>query len=147
MKKYTPGTPVRSGIYVALWPPTGRFVSMDGDTLEGRADARYFRVPSILLLLASPIIGGLFVILFPVMILAAFGIALTAVVVRLLRPAADHASLLANVGWQPAEAGFNGTRKDGEAPPAAERTEDADLKKLAEQVEARRAEEKGRDPT
>jgi len=119
---------------------------MDGDTLEGRAGAQYFRLPSILLLLASPIIGGLFVILFPVMILAAFGIALATVIVRFLRPAADRASLLANVGWQPAEAGFNGTKQDGEAPPAAEGAEDADLKKLAEQVEARRAEEKRRDP-
>jgi hypothetical protein len=118
---------------------------MDGDTLEGPG-ARYFRVPSFLLLLSSPVIGGLFVILFPLMIFAAFGIALTVAAMRFLRPAADRASFLASVGWQPAEAGFNGTTHEGKAPSSPKAAEDADLRDLSEHVEARRAEEKRRGP-
>lgn len=145
MKKVQSGTPVRSGVYVSLWPPDSRFVGMDGDALEGRPGTRYVRVPSFLLLVASPIIGGLFVILFPVMILAALGIALAVLVLRILRPAADSASLLARVGWRPVEASFNGSADAGD--PSAEGTQDAELKELAEKVEARREEEKRRDPS
>ena len=71
MRTYRHGEPTRYGLYLATWPPDMRFVSADNEPLEGLEGARYLRLPTLMVALLGPVIGGLFVLLFPLIVFAA----------------------------------------------------------------------------
>ena len=68
---HTAGDPVEYGVYLSLWPFDVQHVGVDGEALQGIGGANYRRVPMWAALLVSPILGGAFVLLFPLFIAAA----------------------------------------------------------------------------
>jgi hypothetical protein len=70
------GDKVKAGVYVAVRALDVQHVGAEGETLQGKAGATYRRVPTTLLLLGGPVLGGLFVLLFPAVVAVAILIAL-----------------------------------------------------------------------
>ncbi len=82
MRTYRHGETARYGLYLSAWPPDVRFVSADGETLEGVDRASYMRLPTLLVVLLGPVIGGLFVLLFPLVVFAAVAYGVGTLVTR-----------------------------------------------------------------
>lgn len=76
MTRYQATDPAPYGLYLAGWPPDARFVGADGEPIEGRPGSSYVRVPGLVALLLAPVLGGLFVLTFPILIFAALALAL-----------------------------------------------------------------------
>ncbi|MCA9558000.1 MAG: hypothetical protein H6704_15425 [Myxococcales bacterium] len=142
--------PAPAGVYLGLDRLAVRHVGAAGEAIDAPADTRYWRVPTLLLVLLSPLAGGLFVVAFPVFLVVALvgGLAraLTRPVVALWR---EHVYLL-EARWEPSAAYLAHAREraargeepsvlDDEALDAA--ALDPNLRRLADEVEARRREE------
>ena len=134
MKKTESGQPAKYGFYVSASPVDARFVGADGEPLEGRTGARYTRVPTWLFLLLSPVIGGAFVLAFPLLVVGALLYAIWATFAAKVLGRAH----LARSSWQPAMAHF----KTPEGADSAEDSPSAELQDLQEEVQAMRAEER-----
>jgi hypothetical protein len=65
MTTYAGGTQVKSGYYVDTSSFGFAHVARDGGKLPGRDDRSYTRVPVALVLVAAPVLGGLFVVALP----------------------------------------------------------------------------------
>jgi hypothetical protein len=137
MKTYTSQDTASYGVYISAVPPDVCFVGNEGETLEGRQNARYVHVPTPLVLVLSPLFGAAFVLLFPLFILVGVGMAVSAFVSDKVEGFASEHAYLVRVGWEPATAYLN--KKNTKA---AEGTveKDAELQKLAAEVETRRNE-------
>jgi hypothetical protein len=135
MRTHLRGDAVAKGTYVGPWLDV-QLVGKDGDPLEGVASGGYVRVPPVLLLALSPILGAIFVLAFPLVVLAALAVAAGQHAVTLLRPHAEDVSLLARVRYQPAAAWLDEPRP--ETGPASTTDELADLRA---EVQRRRAED------
>ncbi len=114
MTAYAGGIAVRSGYY---WNP-GKWevvpVARDGETLPGARAERYLRIPLLLVLLALPAMGGLFVVFLPLIgFLLTFRAALRPIA-GLFRRSAEGLAATMGAGWQPGEAHFTGKRAEGE---------------------------------
>lgn len=59
------GDKVREGVYLGTNRLSMRYVGAPDEPLPGREGTRYVRLPTWLLLLLSPVLGGLFVVAFP----------------------------------------------------------------------------------
>jgi hypothetical protein len=69
MKTYQANQSCPYGFYFSPSTFQGHFVGADGESFEGRPGVRFYRFPNTLLVLMSPVIGGLFVLAFPLLIL------------------------------------------------------------------------------
>ena len=65
MKTYHADQRCPYGLYISPRGLDLKFVGSDGETLSGKGNVAYYRMPSTLLILMSPFIGGLFVLAFP----------------------------------------------------------------------------------
>jgi len=106
MKRYDAQMPAPYGLYVCARALDVRFVSADGEPLGGIAGARYLRVPTPLLLLLGPALGGAFVLAFPLVLAFAVVAPLLAAAVR--RATAPRHGYVVYTPWQPAAAFFDG---------------------------------------
>ena len=134
MKRYETGESACYGIYLGQNLLDVRFVGADGETLEGRRGGRYLRLPTWLIVVLGPALGGAFVMAFPLLVIAAVVATLGSVVVRKL--AGRHA-YVARAGWQPAAAYFKHDQAEAGAP-----LDNPELTELAAEVTARAAAEK-----
>jgi hypothetical protein len=82
MRTYRNGEAARYGLYLSAWLPDLRFVSADDEPLEGIERASYMRLPTPLVVLLGPVIGGLFVLLFPLVVFAAVAYGVGTLAVR-----------------------------------------------------------------
>ena len=135
MKRHESNQPAPYGLYVSTNAMDVRFVGAEGETLEGLPGATYVRVPTLLALLLAPVLGGAFVMAFPVLILAVSGVGLAKIAVGGVRKAATDGAWFAGPRWEPATSYLAKGEKKGaaEVPP--------ELSDLKAEVDAKRVEE------
>lgn len=142
MKTYRTNENAPYGVYVSLRGLDIQVVDGEEEALTGRPNATYRRIPMPLLILLSPVIGGAFVLLFPVLVLMAIAMAAGNALARLVRPLSQRYAHLARPRFEPAaaflESGDEGDTPDGK-PQASHPSEELD--ELEEEVSARRLEE------
>lgn len=69
MIKFDSGDQVPYGLYAAPLMDV-RFVGADWEILDGKPGKKYVRLPISLMIAASPILGGVFVLAFPLIVVA-----------------------------------------------------------------------------
>lgn len=138
MKSYRNSQSAPYGLYVSKSPVDMTFVSADGEPIDGKAGASYVRVPTLLAVVLSPAIGGVFVLAFPLVVLAAVAYGIAQFAARPVRKLAERHANLARVRWEPATAYLDG----GQSEEAAEGETSEELAELEEEVQARRESEK-----
>ncbi len=136
MKTMNSGNPVSRGVYLSLKPLDISFVGTDGEVLEGPPGASYVRIPTILALLASPALGGLFVVLFPVLVFAAMITLLGKVVVNSLGKTLRQQAPLLRMQGTPAVSYLKRDEEEGETEEVTD-----DLIELEEEIREAREEE------
>jgi len=153
MKTYKTGQTAPYGTYATAYPPDIRFIGADGETLEGLAKANYVRLPTPLVFVLSPVIGGIFVLAFPVLVLACAGMAawmLTSAAVRTantavvdrVKAAVDRHAYVVRQRWEPVTAYLDKAGDDKEEAPTDEERETEDLEReVTERRDAERNED------
>lgn len=134
MKTYQNNENAPYGLYLSFRRPDIRFVGADGESLEGVDGATYRRLPTPLVVAAGPVLGGLFVIAFPVLIILATIVGLGRLITTRVRATADEHAYLASGRYEPSMAYLNKGEGEGE---------DAELADLEKEVETARADEAG----
>jgi len=114
MKTYFNGQTLKPGFYISSNLKDVKFAGKDGSTFNG-TPGRYFRVPTPIFVAATPLMGLLFVILFPVFIACAVCAAPLVYFARLIGGtvigAADSTvSTVGHFTWQPIAAYLSGNR-------------------------------------
>ena len=140
MKTYNAGSKVGYGLYVSPKALDVRFVGSDEETLAGTKGKAYFRMPTLLMVLAAPILGGLFVLAFPVMVLLMVVVAIARLIYKTAASAVEARSHLLEMNWQPSAAYLNKNKpeqKDG-----ASEAKVTELKDLKDEVASRRRDER-----
>lgn len=137
MKTYDSGKPAPYGIYAASLFDIC-YVGADGEVLDGREGTRYVRLPTILMIALTPVLGGVFVLAFPFLVIAAVGVAVLHVAQRWLDSIVHEYSHLLKLRWEPVAAYLDPNSK-GEKKETA--TTDPELEELQEEVDRRRADE------
>lgn len=140
------GEKAKYGVYLCGWPLDLRFVGADGEALDGRRGLTYRRIPTLLLLALAPVLGGVFVLAFPALVLA---LALAAVGRRLWRSAtglAEDKAHLVVLNWDPQAAYLHGPgegqkRDDTATTPQAQAGLPESVAQLREEVDRRRQRE------
>ncbi len=89
MKTYQTAELAPYGLYLSFKPFDLSFVGAEGEALEGQPQAKYSRIPTPMLIVLSPVIGGVFVIAFPILVLVAIAAALVNPFGRRVRAAFD----------------------------------------------------------
>jgi hypothetical protein len=132
----TSGTPVKSGYYLNSRRFSFSHVAVDGEALRGTAGDRWVRVPAPLLLAAAPIIGGLFVVAFPIVGVATLAVGIARKLAGGVKEGA--ADLAANLvpGPLPGEAHLTG--KPGEAKDGTPAKADPALENLEKEIGEKR---------
>jgi hypothetical protein len=129
------GTPVRSGTYFNSRRFT--FVQVkDGEALKGAAGERWVRVPLPLAVVAAPVLGGLFVVAFPVIGVAALAWGVARKLAGGVKEGA--AGLAANLAPAPVPGEAHLTGKPGEGAPASDAAKEPALDELGKAIEAKR---------
>ncbi len=101
MKTYTTKQAAEYGLYTSFNPMDVRFVGAAGEPLEGLDGASYRRVPTLLALALAPVLGAVFVISFPLLILGAVALAAAKMVAQSLRAAAQEHAWVVSPRWEP----------------------------------------------
>jgi len=133
---YRSGQNVSYGMYVSTRPLDVRFVGVDGEKLEGRDDAEYRHIPNAMAMLAAPVLGGLFVISFPITIFLAAARAMTQAAGQKVNELSEENAHLARHAWQPQAAFLKGESE------AVEGEVDEKVAVLEAEVEGARKDEK-----
>lgn len=148
MKSYNANETAEYGIYYSLRNLDVRFVGADGEMLEGKAGVTYNRLPMALALAAGAVLGGAFVMAFPLIILAATFYGIFRVVANKVSAAVEKRAYLAMLRWEPVGSYLSGSRKDHEhkdgedaAPAEATSASGDDLADLRDEVAERRERE------
>ena len=131
----TSGTPVKGGYYFNSRRFTFARVEKDGEVLPGGAGDRWTRVPVPLMLAAAPILGGVFVVAFPIIGAAAIGVALARKLSGGVKETASDLAANLAPGPLPGEAHLTG--KPGE-PGSASGAPSPELEKLGKEIEEKR---------
>ena len=138
MKDFSANEPAPAGVYLSSWPPDLRMVGADGELLEGRDGGKYRRLPTLVVIALGPVLGGVFVLALPLLVIAAvlYG------AVRLLRDKASASlpggAALATHRWQPSASYLRPTDAAGEAGAAAHGEAEPETRDLQREVESRR---------
>jgi hypothetical protein len=136
MKTYKTMQAARYGLYTSSNPIDVRFVGAEGEALDGLPGASYRRVPTPLALVAAPLLGGAFVMAFPVLVLVAAFVVVARFAATAVAQTLQEQAFLASPRWQPVMSYLTkGHKKAGQAEVAAE------LKDLHSEVAKVRAEE------
>ena len=142
MKIHSTGQRVKTGIYFSPSPLDIHIVDVDGTGLDGREGGQYRRLPAPLALALAPVAGGLFVMAFPVLVLAAIAVAATQWAREKLRAFADEHAYVVQMRWQPEAAYLRHQREDASGEGGADDKEpddealelEAEAMKTAEQT-------------
>jgi hypothetical protein len=137
MKRYANGTEAPYGLYLSSNPPDATFVGSEGEVIDGQDGATYVRVPTWLLVVVAPLLGGAFVVAFPALVLATILWVLGSAAVKAV--SRQHAYVV-RVGWQPAMAHF----KKGSEAKSDEASEEPELQDLEAEVSERAEAERTR---
>jgi hypothetical protein len=147
IRTYRAGDQVPWGVYLAVNRLAVRHVSASDEVLSGKAGARFVRVPTWLLVVASPAVGGLYVVLFPLILAGVLVSLLVHLVAVVVRRAFERHGHLAHARWEPAasylrpEAPKSATGREP-AQPSAQVVVDEELRDLEAEVAARRESER-----
>ncbi len=137
MTSYAGGMQVNGGYY---WNPRSWAVSVvpnEGGRLEGTGEASYLKLPFPVLFVVVPLLGALFLMFLPLVGFALFGYAIVKKVTGgVKQTATDFAATMAPGGFATGEAHFTG--KAGEEKKAPEAGAQAELEKLAREIEERK---------
>ncbi|MBI4405438.1 MAG: hypothetical protein HY537_14840 [Deltaproteobacteria bacterium] len=106
MKTYTHDNLAPKGVYVAPRAMDVRYVGADEETIGGLAGHHYYRIPSPLLLLVAPLLGGAFVVLFPFLVFAFTAWIIAAVLIKWAQSIASALAVYARSDWEPNAAYF-----------------------------------------
>lgn len=136
MKTYKTMQAARYGLYTSTKPLDVRFVGADGEALDGLPGATYRRVPTLLALAAAPVLGGVFVMAFPVLVLLGACVALVRIAATAVGETVQEHAFLASPRWQPVMSYLSKSHKK-----AGETAVPAELKDLHGEVEKARADE------
>jgi len=131
------GESVGWGIYVGINRLCVCYVSAPDEPLEGQPGTRYLRVPTWMVLIGSPLLGGLYVLLFPLVMAGALLAVVGSLIAAPFARASQRYGRLTTSTWQPNAAYLNRPTEDKSSSGQAEDP----LADLSEEVEARRAEE------
>ncbi len=130
------GIPVKSGYYLDAKGLKFTRIERDGDALPGGPGARWTRVPVAVVLAAAPVLGGLFVVAFPIIGVAALGLGIAR---KLSGGVKDRASeLAATLAPGPLAGEAHLTGKPGEEKKDAEKAATPELDALASKIEEKR---------
>lgn len=138
-KTYRAGEQVSYGVYVSTKPVNMHYMSAD-EELPGTDETTYRRLPTLLVAAASPAIGGIFVMTFPLIILAGVAVALGKFTKQTVQRMATNKAHLVQMNWQPTAAYLDGDGK--EQTPSAEAVKDESVETLKAEVDSRREEER-----
>ncbi len=111
MRQHKGGEKVPGGFY---WKQNNweiEVVKGDEGTLPGKTDATYVRIPTLAMLLAAPVMGGLFVVFLPFLGFAMLAKHFGTKAVSGVKHAADELGAAVGPQWQPGEARFAGKKK------------------------------------
>ena len=139
MKTFNTGDKVKYGLYIAPQAFDMRFVGADTETLEGKRGAQYYRLPGLLVIAAAPVLGGLFAMSFPIIVIAMVIGALIKAITSGVTNAVRERSHLVNMQWQPTAAYLNKRDRDSKDKDTKTSSELSDLNR---EVQNRRKEEK-----
>lgn len=131
------GEPVGWGIYVGINRLCVCYVSAPNEPLEGDAGTRYLRVPTWMVLVGSPLLGGLYVLLFPLVMAGALLAVVGSLIAAPIARASERYGRMTTSNWQPNAAYL---QRPSNEDSASTHTEDP-LADLSEEVAARRAQE------
>ena len=112
MKTYQNGSQVEYGIYVSPKSIDCRFVGADSETLDGKPNATYYRLPTLLAVAAAPVLGGLFVMTFPIIVVMMFLSAVIRIGVEEVSAWMSKGAYVVDMQWQPTGAFLN-KKRDG----------------------------------
>ncbi len=101
MKNYKANQPCPYGFYVSPGALDAHFVGADGESFAAKNDKAYYHLPNALLILISPLIGGLFVLAFPAIILGSFAVLATYSVGKLVWSFLMPRAFLLGNRWEP----------------------------------------------
>ncbi|HLE13061.1 MAG: hypothetical protein A2504_07365 [Bdellovibrionales bacterium RIFOXYD12_FULL_39_22] len=143
MKKYQANDVVSYGVYASINALDIKFISADGESLGGKEQASYFKIPTALMVIAAPLIGGAFVLFFPFMIILMVCTVPLYYFIRLITVNAGSASemVVKNVGhftWEPMTAYLNKRKNLGNVPEGKIRKTPEELKDLEKEIAERR---------
>ena len=141
MKTYQTREPAKWGVYLAVNRFDLRTVNAEGEVLDGPERTRYVRLPTLLVVAMSPVLGGLFVLFFPVLIVAALVTVGAEVALRAGQRAWTRRAHLRRLRWEPMVAHLDPHDEVGEA---KDSPEPAGLRDLEAEVRERRQQENGK---
>lgn len=134
-KTYAGGTAVKSGYYADAKSFAFANIATDGLALPGGPERRYFRVPTLVVLVAAPALGGLFVVALPFI---GFGVVARAVVNAVAGGAKEVAATVATPSMPVGSTALTGKPAGEDA--SGEPAKDEKAEALAKEIEAKRAE-------
>ncbi len=114
MKRYENDSQAPYGMYLSTRPFDVRLVNGHSDRLEGIEGASYRRLPMWLVVALGPILGGAFVLLFPLVVLAS---PIAALLHRGQASVVEEHAYVARGGFQPAMSYFKGEQATDEPDP------------------------------
>jgi hypothetical protein len=100
MKRYRGNQKVHSGVYFNLQEISFKSIDREG-RLPGTDQEEYLRVPTLALLIAGPILGGVYVIFLPLIGLAMLAWLAVGKIVELAGYAAEAAVRVLRPAWEP----------------------------------------------
>jgi hypothetical protein len=83
-RTYRAGEIAKWGVYLGYNRPALAHVTATGARIEGRAGTRYIRLPSLLVVLFSPLLGLLYIMVFPILLAVATLTVLLHLLMRLI---------------------------------------------------------------
>ena len=109
MKKYFSGQIVEAGLYVSKFDV--QYVSLDNEALGGTSKS-YIRLHPIFMMLLAPILGGIFVISFPLIVIGMVLFAAGQLIAAFAKEQARSIATLATFNWTPNAAFLVGKPKE-----------------------------------
>jgi len=113
MKTFKTGDQVGHGMYLSIKAFDACYVGSDQESLAGKKDANYVRIPSLLMVVLAPVMGGLFALFFPVIVLAMMIGAASKLVANGVSAFIRSQAHVAEMEWQPGAAYLKKTKGKG----------------------------------
>ncbi len=111
MKFYKTGEQVNYGLYISPRAMDMCFIGAEGEALNGVPGAMYARLPVLLMLVLSPAFGGVFVMSFPVIVVAMVAYVMFQGIALMIKNMFRRHANLVVMRWEPTMAYFNKKNK------------------------------------
>ena len=133
-KTYEGGTRVNSGYYMDARSFEFANIAKDGTPLPGGPDSKFLRIPTLAVVAAAPVLGGLFVVALPFL---GFGLVLYAAARKLGVGAKEVAATVATPAMPVGSTALTGSPPEKGV--TGELAKDVTTEALAKEIEAKRA--------